>query len=302
MKSKLQLQRENNYDLVMIVTCIDSKYIMHMINSVLINNNIVSTLIIFINQSDLVYNLGGSNSKTIIKELKSNKISLSKARNIGINYLIINQLKFSHTMFPDDDSTFSESFFSNFKPQKERNYLIDVYGEGTERLFKKNRYHNGKVLGRYNYDAAMSVNMIINHKTFSLVGFFDERLGVGAKYGAGEDADYYIRACNVNLTGFIYNKHLFNFHPSSPNKFSKMKLSRVVDVYIKYGQGGIFTLCKHKMYKAALKSCFWAIGGAAMSLIKFNFKLFLAYIMAFFARTLMLINCIVNSKKLYKNA
>ncbi len=52
----------------------------------------------------------------------------------------------------------------------------------------------------------MSVNMIISFKTFLLVGLLDERLGAGAKYGGGEDVDYFIRSCYHSNEGFLYKK------------------------------------------------------------------------------------------------
>lgn len=47
-----------------------------------------------------------------------------------------------------------------------------------------------------NYQNAMSVNMIIQYDHFIEIGFFDERMGVGAKYGAGEDGDFFLESVN----------------------------------------------------------------------------------------------------------
>lgn len=292
-------QENMKYDVVLIVTCIDDKYIQRMMSSVTLNNHHVKVLIIFINQSGLTFNLKNDNTLVHIVELKCTKVPLSRARNIGINYLSEHNSIFLHAMFPDDDSTFSDTFFTRYKKfiKLELNYLIDVYCEGTVNLFKKNKYQNGSVLGRNNYNAAMSVNLVISYKTFFDVGLLDERIGVGSKYGAGEDTDYYIRACDITSSGFIYKKAIFNFHPSSTNKFSKMKLNQIIYKLVNYGNGVIFVLCKHKMHMSALKTCFRAIGGAFLSLLKFEFKLFVSYLIAFFSRIAMLIKCIVFSNK-----
>jgi hypothetical protein len=294
---------DNDLDLVMIVTCINDNYIIQMMESVIINNHYITVLILFINQSSLAFDFKNSNSRVFIKEIKSKKTSLSNSRNAGIDYLLNNSIKFQHIMFPDDDSTFSESFFQRYKNQinDKTNYLIDVYCEGTEKLFKNNNYKNGEVLSHHNYDAAISVNMIVNYNTFINVGFFDERIGVGAKYGAGEDADYYLRACGVAPQAFIYNKNIFNFHPSTADKFSNMKLFQTIDKYVSYGNGAIFMFCKHKMYIEALKTCFRAIAGALLSILRADFKLLIAYLIAFFSRSIMFVKCIAFSHQLYKN-
>ena len=289
--------------LVFISTFIDRIKIDDLIDSVLSNNYTIHVLFIIINQTKTELILSNSIFIEFI-QINTELISLSKARNMGIDYLIENDIKFSHIMFPDDDSTFSESFFSIYTAQIEKNsnYLIDVYSEGTVVLFKKNKYSHGDILSQDNFDAAMSVNMIVNYRTFSAVGFYDERIGVGAKYGAGEDTDYFIRACKFAKKGFIYNKMLFNFHPSSSNKFSTMQMFQIVKKYVNYGNGVVFMLCKHKMYFNAIYTCFKAIGGAIVSLFKLDIKLFVAFSVAFFSRTIMFIKCLIFAKQIYKNA
>lgn len=294
---------ELQYDLVMVVTCINDNYIMKMINSVIKNNDSIFILVLFINQSDLVFEFTSLNAFVSIETIVSCKISSSKARNLGIKYLLERNIKFAHIMFPDDDSTFPEIFFEKYREQifGNINYLIAVYCDGTKKNYKKNKYSHGEVLGRYNYNAALSVALIINYKTFTKVGFLDERMGVGAKYGAGEDADYYIRACDIYIQGFIYNTMIYNYHPSTSKKFSKMTLSQTIKKYVNYGNGVIYLLCKHKMYFKALSTCVRSIGGVIISFIKLDFNLFIAYGIVFFTRLLMFLKCLIFPKKLYKN-
>lgn len=292
----------NTYNIVFISTFIDIKNIDSLIDSVIKNNQELSICFIIINQTKSQLNLPSS-SLIDFCQINTERLSLSKARNTGINYLMQQKIQFEHIMFPDDDTTFSDAFFDRFKDyiSLDENYLIDVYCFGSTNLFKPLKYLECEFLNKYNFDAAMSVNMVINYKTFLKVGIFDERLGIGAKYGAGEDADYFIRASDSTAHGFIFTKVLFNFHPSSSNKFSKMKLQHIINKYINYGDGAIFMLCKHKMYFEAFKICFRAIGGALVAFYKLNFKLFLAYFIAFFSRLLMFVKCIINSKQLLKH-
>ena len=296
------MQEQKNYDLVFISTFIDRDYIDNLINSTVINNQDLTILFIIINQTKNSLEFPTS-SLIDFYQINTDRLSLSKARNIGINHLLKNNFSFGHIMFPDDDTTFSNTFFSKYKEyiKKGANYLIDVYCFGTEKLFKPTNFKNESVLYRENHSSAMSVNMIICFDTFKLVGLFDERLGIGAQYGSGEDGDYFIRSCDVTGKGFIYQKMMFNFHPSSINKFSQMSLSQTIKTYIAYGNGAIFVLCKHKMHQMALMICFYALGGAILSLLKFNFKLFVAYGTAFFSRLIMFFQCSLYTKKYYTN-
>src|SRR5665647_3322902 len=285
-------------DLVFISTFIDKQNIDSLINTVIINNQGLSVFFIIINQtkSEVAFPFS---SLVDFHQINTERLSLSKARNTAINYLIKNKIDFEHVMYPDDDTTFSDTFFTQYKEhiKADKNYLIDVYCAGSKKLFKQINHKNGDVLYGINYDSAISVNMIINYKTFFSVGMFDERIGVGAKYGAGEDADYFIRACNVSRHGFIYTNLIYNFHPSSTNKFSKLKLKQTINNYINYGNGAIFMLCKHKMYFEALKTCFRSLGGAVVYFCKFNLKLTIAYSLAFFSRFLMFFKCLIYSKR-----
>lgn len=91
----------------------------------------------------------------------------------------------------------------------------------------------------------MSVNMIIQYDHFIEIGFFDERMGVGAKYGAGEDGDFFLRICE-RFGPFVFNQHLHTFHPASDTKFATISLKALIERYKKYGEGVVFLLCKHK--------------------------------------------------------
>lgn len=296
------MQEKKIYNLVFISTFIDRKNIENLINSIIDNNKDITILFIIINQTKNRLELPTS-SLIDFYQVNTDRLSLSKARNVGIAYILKNNLTFEHIMFPDDDTTFSNIFFSRYKEfiKNGVNYLIDVYCFGTNELFKPTNLKNESILNRENHSSAMSVNMIIDFDTFKLVGLFDERLGIGAQYGSGEDGDYFIRSCDITGKGFIYQKMMFNFHPSSSNKFSQMSLSQTINTYIAYGNGAIFVLCKHKMYQMSFMICFYALGGAVLSLFRLDLKLFVAYEIAFFSRLSMFFKCFLNAKKYFTN-
>lgn len=296
------MQKREYYNLVFITTFINHENIQNLINSTIENNKHLTLLFIIINQTQ--NKLEVPDSLLIdFYQINTDRLSLSKARNTGINHLLKQNIIFGHIMFPDDDTTFSDTFFYRYNEciRDDTNYLIDVHCFGSEKLFKSINFKNESLLKKENHSAAMSVNMIICYNTFKLVGLFDERIGIGTKFGSGEDGDYFIRSCDVTGNGFIYQKKLFNFHPASTDKFAQMSLSKTIKTYISYGDGAIFVLCKHKMYKMALVICIYALGGAVLSLFKFKFKLFLAYQVAFFTRLYMYFKCRTNAREYSTN-
>lgn len=274
-----------------------------MLNSLLGNNRELNILVVFINQSGSFLNLENNNSFITINELMNERVSSSNARNIGIKYLLENKTEFAHIMFPDDDSTFPAEFFANYRNliESDLNYLFDIYCEGTTYLYKRTDFKEGEILSRKNYFAAMSVNMIINFATFNMVGLLDERLGAGAKYGGGEDIDYFIRSCDCNKKGFVYLKKIYCFHPSPDTRYSEMSLSSMITRFINYGNGTVFTLCKHEFFIAALRTCFRALGGFSLALFNFRLKLSIAYMVSFFSRLYFLVKCYLNQKYYFES-
>ena len=221
------------------------------------------------------------------------RLSLSYARNIALRYICENDIMFNYIMFPDDDSSFDSAFFENYGKFVNGNTVIDVYCKNEKILFKPNNYDGGMLLMKGNYDAAMSVNMIIQRDTVNNVGLFDERMGVGSKYGSCEDSDYFIRCCEYSKHGFLYEKNLWNFHPKADDKYKNMRLSTLMRRYKNYGKGIIFLFDKHNMHVDAVKCVFSALAGSLFSLLRLNFKLAIARIFAFFVRGLFFINLLL---------
>lgn len=220
-----------------------------------------------------------------IHQLYSDKTSLSHARNIAIEYIYENEIIADYVMFPDDDSTFDLLFFERFMKEVDGNtaYIIDVYESGYETLFIKNKLSQNSIISKKQYQLVCSVNMLIPFLAFTKIKFFDEDLGVGAKYGSSEDVDYFIRTLAFT-NQFIYNKNLYNYHPRANDKFKMMSINDISSRFRKYGEGAIFTLLKHNMYFEALNLSFRAIGGSIVYLLKLDFKLFYCYNMAFYYR------------------
>lgn len=277
-------------DLLFIATFIDLKMVEGFLSSLQFNR-CIGLQVVLVAQNNIEIDISNYQSQyNLITVLRvSEQLSLSKARNVGIEYINVNNITSDYVMFPDDDSSFSVEFFENFKALVSCNTLIDVYCRGSKELFKPTSYKSGDILGRWQYQASMSVNMIVDRNTFSTVGCFDENMGVGATYGAGEDGDYFIRCCNASGRGFKYEKGLWNFHPKGIDKYKHMSLAQLNRRYRNYGRGVIYLLCKHDMKLAAVRCCFDALAGSLVALFKLEFKLSCARLYAFIVRSSTLI-------------
>ena len=277
-------------DLVMITTCTSDSYITNMLESVTRNNKDINVEIISVLQNNVKSNVESTNN-TIIHYIHLNEvISLSKARNIALKYLFSESLSYNYIMFPDDDSSFDRDFFINFKQNIKSCSLIDVYGTGTTTLYKSHNFKDGEILSLKNYKNAMSVNIIIDSDTQKKVGNFDENLGVGNYYGAGEDADYFIRCIKAGAT-FYYIKNLWNYHPFNNLKQNELPLPLLIKRYKSYGRGAIFMFLKHNMKKEAIYCILQGCGGAISALFRLNFKLAYARLFGVISRTATYIKC-----------
>jgi hypothetical protein len=286
--------KSNNtvFDLCCITTFSKRDTVNELLDSLRFNNNLLSILFIIVNQTEQEISILQNQATFFI--INTSKISLSKARNLALQFLFKNKLQYLHLMFPDDDSTFSSIFFYSYKKyiKNDYNYLIDVYSLGSTNLFKPNNYRNFQYLDYKNFDAAMSVNMVISKKMIGKTNYFDEMLGVGSKFGGGEDVDFYVRVCKDNDCKFIYIKDIFYFHPSPNMTYNNRSFRYLIKRFIAYGNGTIYALCKNNMYFSAIYISIRGLGGFFISLISLHFKLSLAYLVSFITRFVMIIKYI----------
>lgn len=260
-------------DLLLLTTCIDERSIHALLESIVSCDSKVDIRMICVAQNGCRIVVPVS-SRFILDVLEvDTTIPLSQARNLAIRYIRDKGIQGRYVMFPDDDTLFDNNFFEMFESRVQGNTIIDVYGTGTNILFKQIRYKQNDRLCERDYATAMSVNMIIDYDTFAQTGYFDERLGVGAPYGSGEDVDYYIRCCRHTPAGFRYERNLYNYHPLPNDKYRTMTFRMLVKRYRNYGRGMIYLFCKHRMYFSAIKCVCSGMAGSILALFKGNFKL-----------------------------
>lgn len=285
------------YDLIFVTTFVVKDAIDDLILSVTQSNNRINLLLLVVCQNgSLIEDL--SSEHTAVKSLPvSHVLSLSAARNLAIKYIFEKRIEALHIMFPDDDSTFDSSFFERYQlfVSIDTNYIIDVYSTHTDALFKKLTHNSGRVFSRLNWGVACSVNMIISFNSLFKVGYFDEKLGVGARYGAGEDNDYFIRICNYS-NGFVYCKQLHNFHPAPIQTYQQYSLKQLINRFNGYGRGVVFCLCKHHLFYDAFIVCLRAFLGGMKNLMFLKINYSIAYFLSFISRTFLFLSSILTRK------
>jgi len=205
-----------------------------------------------------------------IIKISAPHVSLSKARNIGLEYIYDNDIYFDFILFPDDDSTYDEGLFDYIEIlDVSKSYLIGVKNDCDKKEFRKQFYFSKK-LNKYNFNLACSVNMIINRSILKKHIKFDENLGIGSMNGSSEDLDFYYRM--NDFSKFEYNNKLYSLHP----KIMFNELNKILS----YTDGYVYFLKKHNIFYFfifLLFRNFIAINLAFLKLdkklITYNFKL-----------------------------
>lgn len=223
------------------------------------------------NERDILRNIVDEyKQKFYINHIRIKEKGLSLARNIGIKYVTGDIIA-----FPDDDCAYSEgilTFINNFFNQ---NSNIDFV---TFKLRDKDSGVDSN-LKWYNYDVeityqnifrtVISPSIFIKFKNIDDV-FFDENLGVGRKFGSGEESDM---ALELLYRGYI-GKYLTNFIIYHPNKKEPMEkiysyglgYGAIIKKHVKLRNGKYFVL-NYLFKDSILKS----LAGMFVNVFKFNY-------------------------------
>lgn len=132
-----------------------------------------------------------------------NRVSLSKARNILLSHVLSDNALDSTKLvaFPDDDAWYpsgiikfiSDKFFNN--PLSTVDIFVCRYSSTPRDAvsLEKIPLNLSSTTGSY-ISCASSNTIFLKASLLKEVGYFDERLGVGAEINGGEDLDYALRA------------------------------------------------------------------------------------------------------------
>lgn len=181
-----------------------------------------------------------------IKHVRIKEKGLSLARNVGLKYAVG-----SIIAFPDDDCAYSEGilryindFFIN---NREVDFLtFRLRDKKTEEDANLKWYDKDVIITYYNiFRTVISPSIFIRVKKIDDI-YFDEKLGVGRKYGSGEESDMIFELLHKGYKGMFLN----NFIVYHPNK--KEPLNKIYS----YGLGYGATLKKHVKLRNGRKLIF----------------------------------------------
>jgi hypothetical protein len=277
------IKEPKHFDLIMIVTHQDNNNISNFMYSVS-DNSYINLFVIVVSQVEFMLGVNVS-ELTKFNQIFLEKKSLSAARNHALNYLNDNDISASYIMFPDDDSTFDNIFFENFPCIQLScfNYITPIYNTHTNDLYLGKTMAKGTSVKISDYNMIGSPNQLIQYERFKEHIYFNEELGVGAKYGSSEDLDLFIR---LTLAGakFIYTDKLYSYHPKKTDIYKNKKIKDILIRFNNYSCGFAFLIFRYRLYIFIPNYLFRTFAAFIVFAIRLNFKLSLAYFIQFFAR------------------
>lgn len=164
------------------------------------------------------------------------KISLSRARNLGLEHG--RRLGLLQTCgriaFPDDDARYPDGLLEHARALLDGGAAI-VCGPYAPDRDSLNRRRFPSTRERLTPRLVMRVassNSFFRADVVQAVGGFDERFGLGARYGASEDSDYVLRVLARGFGG-VYDPEALIEHPYKPGRVDE------------YYRGNVAVLAKH---------------------------------------------------------
>lgn len=184
------------------------------------------------------------NSFVNYKLIKSDKCSLSKARNIALKYASGNIVGFC-----DDDAYYNNElilFLSEYDNSSESIISFPVIDQQSMNFYGNRSFPKKNVTLSYNgiLKCCLSVGTFIVFKNDLLKCelSFNERLGVGAEYGGSEETELFLR---LKSSGFniCFNPNFHVFHDNdSESKLDDLELAKK---YRSYARGYAVVLKKY---------------------------------------------------------
>jgi GT2 family glycosyltransferase len=170
------------------------------------------------------------------------RISLSRARNVAIDYAREQRLLEAADVvgFPDDDCSYPSGLLARVAALIDdgNDIVVGTYGPAADRVDRERFPSTGRPLSAaLTMRTVSSNNMFFAAHVVAAVGNFDERFGLGARYGAAEDTDYVLRALRLGAQGSYAPRDIFVSHPYKADRQGQYYVGNVA-VEAKHALGG----------------------------------------------------------------
>lgn len=174
------------------------------------------------NENDILRDIVDSYKNDFyINHIRIREKGLSLARNVGIKYATGDIIA-----FPDDDCAYSEgilSFIVKFFEENEKfNFLtfrLKDRESGEDANLKWYDY-NVEINYKNIFRTVISPSIFIKIKSRDDI-FFDENLGVGRKFGSGEETDMILELLHRGYKGMFLNDYIV-YHPNKREPIEKV--------------------------------------------------------------------------------
>ena len=197
-----------------------------------------------------------------IRYVRSSVRNLSHARNQALP-LVTGDI----VGFPDDDCLYWGEILQQVVAHFEANPALGLVSGpaiSPEGGFGSGRWtqHSGPLTLSNVWTTISSFTFFIRRAAIDAIGGYDEGLGIGSRYGSGEETDYAIRVLRAGFAGY-YDTSLRVTHPDK--RLTTVAAQRAYE----YGLGMGRVLRKHRM-KASISAPYFIrpFGGMLVSLLR----------------------------------
>lgn len=204
-----------------------------------------------------------------VVEINISQKGTSNAKNIGIEHALNFASDDDIFCFPDDDCWYDKNLFKNFEVNLNKfDVLVGrAYDPVQNKDFGFTQHKSNRNVNINNAHKFLMISMFFKAKIFKNQNLrFDKNLGVGAKYGCGEETDLLLNILKQDYK-VLYEYDLNVFHLNY-----NMELSQLLSY--SYGQGALLKkmIYKYKAFYSVLNILLRPIVASLIYVLKLDFK------------------------------